>query len=97
MKKNNYDHHKILITYDETLQLITNKESEECYISNRVYFFFILTSVLESYPEIKDKFPPGSLGFTVNGKPPCEDTMLKNGDVVHFSIPSLGNHMIEGR
>jgi len=87
---------KILITYDKTLQLITNKESEECIISKGAYFFFILASVLESYPEMKDKFPPGSLGFTVNGKPPNEDTLLKKGDIVHFSVPFIGDHLIEG-
>ncbi len=88
---------KITITYDKTLQLITDRESEECIISNRVPFFFILTSVLESYPEMQKRFPPGSLGFAINGKPPEVNTLLKDGDIIHFSIPSPGKHLVEGQ
>ncbi len=88
---------KIILTYDETLQLITNTASEECIISQNMYFFTLLASVLESYPEMKKRFPPGCLGFTVNGEPPGENTLLEDGDIIHFSIPHLGNHLIEGR
>ncbi|OQX51712.1 MAG: hypothetical protein B5M53_10530 [Candidatus Cloacimonas sp. 4484_209] len=88
---------RIVITYDRTLQLITDRESEECVVSQNTYFFFILASVLETYPEIKKRFPPGILGFTVNGVPPDDDTLLQDGDIVHFSIPTIGNYLIEGQ
>jgi len=92
-----FDSQKILITYDRTLQLITNKETEECIVSKSTYFFFILASVLESYPEMKRRFPPGILGFTVNGNAPEDGTILKDGDVVHFSVPSFGQHLVEAQ
>ena len=97
MKKNIPESKKIMITYDETLQLITDKKSEECIISDKAPFFFILSSVLESYPEIGKQFPPGVLGFTVNGNPPENNTLLSDGDTIHFSIPSPGTHLIEGQ
>jgi molybdopterin converting factor small subunit len=91
------DGYKIIITYDETLQLITDKSSEECFISRNTLFFISLASILESYPEIKRRFPPGILGFTVNGEVPELDTILKEGDVVHFCVPQLGDHLVEGK
>ncbi len=92
-----FDSQKIIITYDRTLQLITNKETEECIVSKNTFFFFILASVLESYPEIKKSFPPGILGFTINGTAPENGTVLKDGDVVHFSVPQTGSHLVEGQ
>lgn len=97
MKNSIPEPQKILITYDKTLQLITEKDSEECIISKDAPFLFILGSVLESYPEIKKRFPPGVLGFTINGKPPENNTILKDGDTVHFTIPSSSKHIAEGQ
>ena len=88
---------EVVISYDKTLQLITEKEKEDCYISLNMPFFFLLSSVLESYPEIKERFPPGVLGFTVNGRAPDPDTVLKKGDKIHFQVPHLGDHLIEGQ
>lgn len=87
----------ILVTYDKTLQLITDKHQEECLVSPHLSFLLFLHIIFESYPEIQKQFAPGALGFTVNGRPPELDTELHDGDTVHFSVPHLGKHLIEGK
>lgn len=47
-------------------------------------FFFILQCVLIDFPAIPKKYPPGALGFTVNGAAPGMDYAMKAGDVVEF-------------
>jgi hypothetical protein len=88
---------KVIVTYDKTLQLITEKEEEECFISPKLSFLIFFHMVLQSYPEIQKRFAPGVLGFTVNGKPPELDAKLQDGDTIHFSVPHLGDHLIEGQ
>lgn len=43
-----------------------------------LYFLF------ESYPELENKFPPGTLGFTVNQVRPTEEQTLLNNDKIDF-------------
>ncbi len=88
---------RVIVMYDKTLQLITEKEQEECVISPHLSFPIFLHVILETYPQIQKQFAPGALGFTVNGHPPELDTMLHDGDMIHFSVPSLGKHLIEGQ
>lgn len=88
---------KVFITYDKTLQLITEKDREECLISQNLSFLIFFQMVLESYPDIQKRFAPGVLGFAVNGHPPELDTELHDGDTIHFSVPHLGTHLIEGQ
>jgi len=76
----------VTIMYDEHLRLITGKAAEECLLSEGAPFFFLLSSVLDCYPEIREKYPPGILGFTVNGEPPEMDTVLREGDIVRFLV-----------
>lgn len=76
----------ITVMYDEHLRLITGKAAEECVVSEGAPFFFLLSSVFQSYPQIEEKYPPGVLGFTVNGEPPEVDTVLKDGDIIRFLV-----------
>lgn len=76
----------ITLLYDEHLRRITGRAAEECVVSEGAPFFFLLSSVLESYPNIREKYPPGVLGFTVNGEPPELETLLKEGDTVRFLV-----------
>ncbi len=79
---------KVMISYDETLQKITGKKEEEAIVSEGIPFLIFLGTIFSSYPAIELKYPPGALGFTVNGKPPDDFEILKNGDEVFFSVGS---------
>ena len=50
-----------------------------------------LGTVFSSYPEIELKYPPGMLGFTVNGQLPDDFEILENGDEVFFTVGSRLN------
>ena len=75
---------KIKIFYDEGLKEITGKDFEEAVVSEGVSFVNQLYFIFASYPEIQKKFPPGQLGFTVNGKPPRDFDILSDGDEIKF-------------
>jgi len=77
---------KIKIFYDKALQAITGKAEEEMLASEGVPFMFILSSIFVSYPEIEKKYPPGVLGFTVNGRPPEDFSILEDGDEIAFVV-----------
>lgn len=79
---------KVTNFYDKTLQLITLKESEEAIVSEGITFLEYLYFFFSSYPEIQDKYPPGVLGFAVNGKLPTDFDVLKDGDKIHFKVVS---------
>ena len=48
-------------------------------------FAYLLHNVFLSHPEIEKKYPPGTLGFVINGIPLKARTPLFDGDVVAFS------------
>ena len=78
----------IKISYDETLQEITGKKEEEAIVSEGIPFMIFLGTIFSSYPAIELKYLPGALGFTVNGHPPDDFEILKNGDEVFFTVGS---------
>lgn len=43
-----------------------------------LYFLF------ESYPELQKRYPPGTLGFTINRVRPTERQALMNNDKIDF-------------
>lgn len=75
---------KVKIFYDKTLQKITGKNFEEAVVSENLLFVELLNFVFSSYPKIPQIFPPGTLGFLLNNRPPKEDDILKNNDEVKF-------------
>ncbi len=79
---------KIKILYDETLQKITGKKEEEAIVSEGIPFMIFLGTIFSSYPAIELKYPPGTLGFTVNGRPPSDFEILEDGDEVFFTAHS---------
>lgn len=86
LNKNSPKPQKITVFYDRKLEKITGKGSEIVLVNEGMSFSFFLKIIFESYPEIEKKYPPGVLGFSVNGKPPKEYDVLENGDKVKFSI-----------
>jgi hypothetical protein len=59
---------------------------ERAMVNRGCFFGFVLESVLISYTEIRKKYPPGVLGFTLNGQPPDAFTPLKDGDWLCFMV-----------
>ncbi len=76
------------IQYDKELQKITGKEEHPMVMSEGGNFAYLLQNVFIEYPKIEKKYPPGALGFTINGTPPKVYTPLFDGDVVVFSVAS---------
>ena len=79
---------KIIVSYDKTLQKITGKKEEEMIVSEGISFLLFLGMIFSSYPAIEFKYPPGVLGFTVNGKPPDDFEILNDGDKIFFTVGS---------
>lgn len=71
---------KVIIFYDKNLEKITGKDFEEAIVSENLDFITFLGSIFSSYPEISKRFIPGTIGFLLNGIPPRENDILKNGD-----------------
>ena len=76
----------ITVYYDSKLQLITGMPEERIMINQGCPFIFILQSIFMSYKEIQKKYPPGILGFTLNGEPPNPGTLLNEGDSVCLAV-----------
>ena len=74
----------ITVRYGEHLQKITGKEEEQMFIGEAMEFAWLLHFLFTDYPEIQKQYPPGMLGFTVNGKAPKIQTRLFNGDELWF-------------
>lgn len=81
----------IEITYDQTLMAITGVHMEHSIVCEDQPFLMFLHCLLTSYPEIKKRYPPGVLGFTLNGLSPEPNATLQNGDHLHFLV-SQGSH-----
>lgn len=75
---------RITILYDAQLQTLTGTSHDSAMASRGCPFGSILRCLLTDFPEIYERFPPGVLGFTLNGKPPKFFEPLKDGDVIHF-------------
>ena len=74
----------ITIQFDTELQKVTGTAGHPVVMSEAASFALLLISVMEEYPEIASSYPPGTLGFTLNGKRPETYSPLFHGDVVHF-------------
>lgn len=80
----------IHISYDPNLQKITGKATEVSMVNDGILFIQFLYFLFESYPEIQTTYPPGTLGFSVNGKPPRDGATLHDGDKLIFVATPVG-------
>lgn len=81
---------QIKVRYDSVLHEITGKKEEVILVEQGAPFILILGIILKSYPVIGKKYPPGVLGFTLNGAPPEADTILREGDRLEFLVRDFG-------
>lgn len=79
---------RINVRYDKKLQEITRKESHPVIMSEWSTFVYLLMNIFMEYPELEKQYPPGVLGFSINGIPPKTNTALFDGDTVDFSTSS---------
>lgn len=76
----------ITITYDQKLQFITGKKKERSMVNQGCPMLFILQCLFTDHPEIQKKYPPGVLGFTINGKIPGTFAKFNDGDKISFFV-----------
>lgn len=86
---------KVKISYDQTLQKITGTPFEKAMVSKNLIFVQFLHFIFSSYPKIPPNYPPGSIGFTLNGKMPTDYSILEENDEVKFYIPSVISRLEE--
>lgn len=76
---------KVNVRYDSELQKITGLSGHPVMISEGAPFLYLLMNIFSAYPEIEEKYPPGTLGMTINGIPPRDHAVLLDGDTIDFS------------
>ncbi len=82
---------KIQIIYDKRLQEITGVENEVAVVSEGLNFLMMLKFIFDSYPEISELYPPGSISLRLNGKRPTEFDILNDGDKIKLSVSHRAN------
>jgi hypothetical protein len=80
---------KVEISYDNELKKTTGKDFEETVVPENLNFINFLDFIFSSYPEIPKRFIPGTLAFSLNGKEPKENDILKDGDRLEISVFSI--------
>ena len=76
----------VIINYDDMLQNITGVKREKATVSEDLPFVHMLNFVFTSYPEMMKKYPPGVLGFSINGEPPSEFDLMHDGDTLELKV-----------
>ena len=79
---------RLTIRYDEALQKITRVAEEPVFMGEGATFVYLLQNIFIEHPEIEKRYPPGALGFSINGFPPKSYSPVFDGDVVSFSVAS---------
>lgn len=82
---------KIQIIYDRELQKITRVESEKAVVSEGLSFLLVLKTIFDSYLEIPNTYPPGSIALLLNGRRPTDFDILEDGDKIKLSVSYFVN------
>ena|SRR3989338_6013 len=77
---------RLTLRYDATLQKITGRAEEPMFMGEGGAFVYLLQNVFMAYPEMERRYPPGTIGFTINGPPPKPHSPLFEGDIISFTI-----------
>ena len=76
----------VTITYSLALQEITGKAMESLIVAEGTPFMHFLLDIFEAYPEIQNRYPPGTVSMLINDQPPTEEYLMKNGDTLTLQI-----------
>jgi hypothetical protein len=77
---------RITMDFDRAMQLIVGSPSIDSIVDEGCPFWFVFRNLLADYPEIWNRYPPGTLGFTLNGVAPELETPLADGDRITFFV-----------
>ena len=77
---------KINVVFKGEIADVVGKAEEMQTTSEGLEFIFFFHFLFTSYPEIPQNYPPGVLRYLLNGKPPQNETILKDGDELVFYI-----------
>lgn len=78
----------VRVTYDRAVQEVTGRAEDSLFLSDGCPFVMVLQAVFDQHPALTERFPPGVLGFTLNGKPPSTDARVRRGDHLHLLVPT---------
>ena len=76
----------VTVRYDSRVAMVVGVRSEDVVLGEELEFCYVLHLLFQNRPEIPQAFPPGVLGFTVNGEPPGCETPVRRGDVIEFLV-----------
>jgi hypothetical protein len=80
---------RITMEFDPGMQLVVGEATIEAIVDEGCPFGFVLQNLLIDYPEIWNRYPPGILGFTLNGVAPPFDAPLAEGDRLQFFVAEM--------
>jgi len=76
----------VIVQYDKELEKITGTKEGTVMMSEGSTLMYLLQNIFIAQPDIEEKYPPGTLGFSINGIPPTTNSLLMDGDTVAFSV-----------
>ena len=77
---------KVIVQFDKKLQKITGYDSFTSECSEGLTFLEFLYFLFESYPDIQNLYPPGTIGMTLNNLRPTDFSILSDGDIVKLWV-----------
>ncbi len=77
----------VKVRYSGRVAKVVGFAAEDVVLEEEMRFCWVLHLLFQERPEIPEAFPPGVLGFTVNGEPPEHETPVRSGDVITFMVP----------
>lgn len=76
----------IIVKYDKELEEITGTKESTVMMSGGATLMYLLQNIFMAHSEIEEKYPPGTIGISINGIPPTTNALLMDGDIVTFSV-----------
>jgi len=72
----------LTVIYEGSVVDVIGTTKEPIVVSEGFVFVELLREIFFAHPEIEQRFPAGSLGLLLNGKPPLVEDVLHDGDVI---------------
>ena len=72
----------LTVIYEGVVADVAGVTKEPVIVSEGFVFVELLREIFFAHPEIEMRFPAGSLGLLLNGKPPLVEDILHDGDVI---------------
>jgi hypothetical protein len=76
----------VFLEFDQPLQSVTGITRTSIEVTEGTPFIMLLQAVLDSYPDLVQRFDFRALGFEVNGRVPNPHFLLSAHDVVSFGL-----------